>query len=97
MMKRPKKDSKKVTNLDQDRVDDFIGNARTVVSGADAAPRRRGGAGKRVFRPKGGFVRATYDIPADLHDAVKRAALDQKRPMRDMVVEWIESGLKKAR
>jgi len=83
-MKKPPKDAKASKNID-----DFIGGARTAST--DAQPGSRS-TGKRRSKdlPGPGRIRATFDLPATLHETLKRRAFDENRPMRVIVEEVLK-------
>ncbi|HJO03645.1 MAG TPA: hypothetical protein QGG47_06715 [Acidobacteriota bacterium] len=79
-MKRPPKDQK------PRNIDDFIGGAKTASP--DSQPRTKS-TGKRRSKdlPAPGKIRATFDLPATLHEALKRRAFEERRPMKAIVEE----------
>ena len=62
-------------------VEEFIGGAKTAA--VDAAP-ANGKARKKKGLPAEGVVRATYDLPASVHEALKIRAVQEKRSMREL-------------
>lgn len=102
MMKQPDKAKtrEKVKNLDE--LDRIVGNARTVSSGADVPPKPkkrskkpRAARSSRAKPPAEGMQRATFDLPASFHERLKFAAVQEKRPMRDLVEDALTSYLKR--
>ena len=82
MMKEPQRLPKAGLN-----VAEFIGGAKTAA--ADAAP-ANGKARKKKGLPAEGVVRATYDLPASVHEAFKIRAVQEKRSMRDLLLQAVE-------
>ena len=35
-----------------------------------------------------------FDIPEELHDKLRHYSIDKKKDMRDLIIEFIEKGLK---
>ena len=82
MMKEPQRLPKAGLN-----VEEFIGGAKTAA--ADATP-AKGKARKKKGLPAEGVVRATYDLPAYVHEALKIRAVQEKRSMRDLLLQAVE-------
>ena len=93
-MKKPPR--KPQPSLDVDR---FIRGAATAEADRTPpkrTPRTRTPPAKRPSRAKfaaEGFTRTSFDLPDDLHERLKIAAVKEKRPMRELVVEAIRAGL----
>ena len=68
-------------------VAEFIGGAKTAA--ADAA-QAKGKARKKKGLPAEGVVRATYDLPASVHEALKIRAVQEKHSMRDLLLQAVE-------
>ena len=81
-MKEPQRPPKTGLNIEA-----FIGGAKTAA--ADAVP-VNGTARKRKGLPAEGVVRATYDLPASVHEALKMRAVQEKRSMRNLLLQAIE-------
>ena len=79
-MKKPPKD-RKASNID-----DFIGAAATAAGDAQPSSKSKGKRRSKDL-PGPGKIRATFDLPATLHETLKRRAFDENRPMRDIVEE----------
>ncbi len=79
-MKKPQRDGSKFD------VERFIGGAATATT-SDSVPKTRGKL------PAAGFIRSSFDLPEDLHERLKIAAVKQRRPMRDLVEEAIVARL----
>ncbi len=92
-MKQPQR---KPQSFDPER---FISGAATATT-ADkptARPRRVRSKPKKVSKAKpaaAGFIRSSFDLPEDLHERLKIAAVKERRPMRDLVEEAIVARLK---
>ena len=84
MMKEPQRLPKAGLN-----VEEFIGGAKTAAAAADATP-AKGKARKKKGLPAEGVVRATYDLPASVHEALKIRAVQEKRSMRDLLLQAVE-------
>ena len=82
MMKEPQRLPKAGLN-----VEEFIGGAKTAA--ADATP-AKGKARKKKGLPAEGVVRATYDLPDSVHEALKIRAVQEKRSMRDLLLQAVE-------
>ena len=78
-MKSPRKTKKARKGFDEAA---FVGKAATTAP--DKAP-----ASSRSKKPAPGRVRATFDLPADLHAALKVMAAQEGRSMRDVAVELL--------
>ena len=81
MMKEPQRLPKAGLN-----VEEFIGGAKTAAAAAPAKGKTR----KKKGLPAEGVVRATYDLPASVHEALKIRAVQEKRSMRDLLLQAVE-------
>lgn len=68
-------------------VEDFIGGAKTAV--ADSAPAK---ARKKKGLPAEGVVRATFDFPISVHEALRIRGIQARprRSMRELVLAALE-------
>ena len=90
---------------DFDALDQVVGAARTVTSGADVPPKRhprrptksRAERSRKSKPAAEGMQRATFDLPVTFHKRLKLAAVQEERPMRDLVEEALASYLKTKR
>ena len=81
-MKDPQRPPKTGLNVEA-----FIGGATTAVT--DAAP-GTGPVKKKRGLPAEGVVRATYDFPVSVHEALKMRAVHEKRSMRALLLQAVE-------
>ncbi len=90
-MKQPQR---KPQSFDAER---FISGAATAAADKPPRPRRaRKSKPKTVSKAKpaaAGFIRSSFDLPEDLHERLKIAAVKERRPMRDLVEEAIVAKL----
>ncbi len=85
-MKQPQR--KPQQSFDPER---FISGAATAIADKPPAKRARKKP-KTVSKAKPaatGFIRSSFDLPEDLHERLKIAAVKERRPMRDLVEEAI--------
>lgn len=97
-MKKPPKGGK-VGSFDMER---FIEDAASKQHGVDdtspgkrSAKRRKKVPSKKSVLPAPGFTRTSFDLPADMRTRLKNAAWKERRPMRELVTELLDEGLKK--
>ena len=87
-MKQPQR---KPQSFDPER---FISGAATATT-ADKPPpkprkvRRKPKKASKAKPAADGFIRSSFDLPGDLHERLKIAAVKERRPMRDLVEEAI--------
>ncbi len=89
-MKQPQR---KPQSFDPER---FISGAASAADKPAARPRRVKSKPKAVSKAKpaaAGFIRSSFDLPEDLHERLKIAAVKERRPMRDLVEEAIVARL----
>ncbi len=72
----------------------FISSAATAATAdkPSSKPRRARSKPKTVSKANpaaAGFIRSSFDLPEDLHERLKIAAVKERRPMRDLVEEAI--------
>ena len=71
--------------------DAFISGAQTVATGADSTPALR--TKTKKGRPADNTVRATFDFPRSIHQAIKIQAAQQNIKMREWVMDAVYNKL----
>ena len=97
-MKKPPKGAK-AESFD---MESFIEDAASKQHGVDdtspgkrSAKRRKKAPSNKSVLPAAGLTRTSFDLPDDMRARLKDAAWKERRPMRELVTELLDEGLKK--